>query len=82
MDEWMDIPLDLSAVQRLLDDIAPKWCAANLPAATMEPAPSLTTALYYALSIDEDHLCLQVKWLFMEPDRRIADAIDKQAKET
>ncbi len=76
MADWTDIPLDLSTVQRLLDDIAPKWCAANLAAATTEPAPSLTTALCYALLIDEDHLHLQVKWLFMEPDRRTADAID------
>ena len=76
MDEWTDIPLDLSALQRLLDNIAPKWYVANLPAATIEPAPSMTTALCYALLIDEDHLCLQVKCLFLEPDMRTAEVID------
>ncbi len=74
MDDWMDIPLDLGAVQQLLDDIAPKWCAVNLPATSVEPVPTLVTALCYALSMDKDQLRLKVKYMFLEPNQRVAAA--------
>ena len=74
--EWTDIPLDLSVIQCLLNDVALKWCAVNLPAATVEPAPTLTTAVCYALGLDETQLCLMVKRLFLDPTHQVANAVE------
>ena len=74
--EWTDIPLDLSVIQCLLDDLALKWCAANLPMTTMEPAPTLMTAVCYALGLDEAQLHLMVKRLSLETTHQVASAVE------
>ena len=74
--EWTDIPLNLSAIQCLLENVALKWCAANLPVTTVEPAPTLIIAVCYALGLDEAQLCLMVKRLFLDPTHQVAGAIE------
>ncbi len=74
--EWIGPPLVLSGVQRLLLDIAPKWCADNLPMMSLEWCESLHIALVGTLNVSEAELCLKVKTVLLNMDEDMAFMVD------
>ncbi len=70
------MPLVLGGVQWLLPDIAPHWCADNLPATSLESCNHLHVALARALDSSEAELHLQVKSLLLNMDVNTAYTVD------
>ncbi len=74
--DWIDIPIQLQAFQRLLVDTAPAWCLDNLPTTALEPASSLPVALAQAFDMIEPLLRLSVKHHLLELDPVSALVVD------
>ena len=68
LNEWMDIPVQLQAFQRLLADTALAWCSDNLPTTALEPASTLPVALAQGFDTMEPLLRLSMKCLLLELD--------------
>ncbi len=64
--DWTGVPLHLGAVQWLLDKIATKWCADNLPHGFLESTTGLMPALEVAFGLSKIEACLHVKKMILE----------------
>ena len=64
--DWTSILLHLGAVQQLLDKMATKWCADNLPHGFVETTAGLMLALEVAFGVSEIEACLHVKKMILE----------------
>ncbi len=69
--DWTGVLLHLGAVQWLLDKMATKWCADNLPHGFLESTAGLMPALEvtFGISAIEAHLCM--KNIILEADLEV-----------